>query len=705
MASVLINHPPPYVDETLASWLWRLAQCNYVHSPSVLLCHLRDTVLKTTPVMRGITFGLREPVLFAALAEITNSSVEIVHQQTIHRFALVLATPNQEVTQLQVSSDKTLPLLSGHSTRNCYTPRFAWCPACLTEERYVRLHWHIPLVTCCEVHRCWLLEECPSCQMRLKEPDILSGHCSGCHFCLERAESIPVPSGDLLLVMTSTVIGWLYGHLDTAPVELPDIPAAVLLRVLQGLRFVVQRAGNEWDFHHIPAGIPVPNLDIVKQRYLKLFERGCLYATAFRGLLDWPHGFWAFLDAYRRRPVAKDESGLRREFGVLYISWMMRLWKHPAFDFIQDAFNDYLVNRVPVYQVVDSSRIWDYPDLFERFDYLDRKRTTEYLDICIASVYRLVVEKNLTPHRFEGDLDVWFARDELDCLKQKWRKHMPLQQVIQRLGTSLETVKGLAEAGLVRIVPIEEGIKEQKIYIDEYSVDTLINKLQKHTAIQTDEKQEGVLLRDVCVRHGSVKMNTAQLFERVLAGKLLAYHPHETIFPLRAMWFSFEDVNSLDDIVKGEQNWLNKEEVRAYLGVGWRAVRQLVATGFLQPKMRLGQKQFFSRVDVQIIEERWIFVDEMRKMLKVPASCVGQLVQYGVLQPVAVPFNKRDGCYIFDRAAFKAWHQENILTPELRTLTSDFRTLLRCLEVQEIEPIVRFPNVYSRKEVMAVINQ
>jgi hypothetical protein len=703
--SVLLNHPPPYADETLASWLWRLAQRNYVHSPVVLFRHLRDTVPKKTVVLTPNLTGMRDPALFVALAEITNSSVEIVHQHTIHRFAQIFTTPDQQVAQLQISSDSKLPVLSGHSTRNYYTPRFAWCPDCLAEARYVRLHWHIPFVTCCEVHSCWLLEECPACQMRLKEPDILSGNCSGCQFCLEQAGSIPVPSGDWLLVMTSTMIGWLYGHMNTTLIGLPTVQTAALLRVLQGLRSAVQRAGNEWDFHHVPMGTPIPNLDIVKQRYLTLFERGCLYATAFRALLDWPYGFWAFLDAYRRRPAAKKESGLRREFGVLYISWMMRFWKHPAFHFIQNAFNDYLVDQVPVYQIMDSSRIRAYPDLVDQFDYLDRKRATAYLNICISSIHRLVAEKNLASHHFEGDLDVWFVREELDRLKQKWRKHLTRPQVVQRLGVSLEAVQVLAEAGLLRVIPIEEGIKEQKTYIDEDSVCALIDELQKHTVIQANNDHGGVLLRAVCVRNASVKMNTVQLLKRVLAGKLLAYHPHEALFPLRAMWFAAEDVETLYDMVKDEQNWFNKEDVKAYLGVGWRAVRQLIAVGFLSSKMSLGRKQFFCQADVQAVKERWIFVAEIRRILKVPASCISQLVQYEILQPVSVPVVKGEGCYIFDRADFMTWHQEHILIPEMRTLTSNLKALQRRLKTKGVEPIVKIPNVYSRKEVMAVINQ
>ncbi|MBK7919861.1 MAG: hypothetical protein IPJ94_27105 [Chloroflexi bacterium] len=150
----------------------------------------------------------------------------------------------------------------------------------------------------------------------------------------------------------------------------------------------------------------------------------------------------------------------------------------------------------------------------------------------------------------------------MDRLKQKWRKHLTWPQVVQRLGISLEAVQALAEAGLLRVIPIEEGIKEQKTYIDEDSVCALIDELQKHTVIQANNDHGGVLLRDVCVRHASVKMNTGHLLKRVLAGKLLAHHPHRMLFPLRALWFAAEDVNNLDDMIKEGTVGLRKARLK-----------------------------------------------------------------------------------------------------------------------------------------------
>lgn len=704
--SVLLNRPSPYEDEALASWLWRLAERNYLPSPTVLLRYLRDSLSDVTPIQRQLQHGLHDPALFTALAEVADVSVETVCRQTIHRFAHVLTPPDREVRYLQTSSGARLTLLSAVPSTDYFSPRFAWCPACLAECRYVRLHWYLPFLACCPVHRCWLLDNCPACQKKLKEADIVLGHCSGCNLQLEQAVSIPVPADDLLLTMTSTVMEWLYGRPRAPRVDLPEASTSALFRVMQGLRYSAQRAGDDWEFHHIPDGISTPSLDILERRSLTIFERGCLYATAFRGLLDWPNGFIAFLDALRRRPAEKEKTGLRREFGALYVSWLMRFWKHPAFDFIQAAFNDYLVERMPVYQIVDSTRVRGYPELLDRLDYLDLKRTVSYLNVSISSVHRLIKEKHLTVHRFEGDEDgQWLAREELDRLTQRWQKHMVWPQVVRLLGISLEVVQRLVESGLLRAVPASDGLKEQKTYIDENSVYALIQALRKHTTIQTDEDHAGMPLRTVCLRHASARMNSARVLKRVLAGKLPAYHPCESLFPLHALWFAVDDVAHLSATVKDEQNWFSKQEVRAYLGVSWLTVQQLIVAGFLKPRMSLGRKQFFCRDEVAAVRERCVFVGEMMRALRVPASCISRLVHQGALQPISTPMAGGPGCYIFDRADFVAWRREYILTPEIGTLTTNVKAVKRRLEAAGVEPIARFPNVYPRLETLSLIAQ
>lgn len=707
MTQRLQNRPPPYAQETLTSWLWRLALANHLPSPALLLLHLRQAVSPQTPTVRHILLNLRETALFVALGELTGTSAPTIYTHTLHRFAHVLTLPDQPDEWLQLTADETVRLLPPRMNCDGYTPHFAWCPTCLAEARYVRLYWHLPFVTYCTAHRCWLRDACPGCQGKLTEQDILDGYCGHCGFCLDTASAIPVPEDDLLFRLQTTLMNWLY---QTPPPDpgFPDAPVPVLLRILQGLRYAAQRAGNAWAFHHIPPNIPRPDLDILAHRKLTLHERGSLYSTAFRGLVDWPHGFHAFLDAYRQRPAPRERTGLRREFGTLYISWINRFWKQPVFDRVQHAFNDYLVEQIPVYQIVYSSRIQDYPQLLDRMGYLDLRRARKYLQSSVLSIYRLVNECHLTIQRFEGDADgVWLARQQLDELQQRWQHYLPFAEVAQRLGVSKRLVHELMATQLLQMVPASAGLKRQGSYIYEDSLHSLLQSLKLHTTIQAQPPSEHVLLRDVCIRHGgSVSLNLVQLLRRIQAGQLAAYHADETLLPLGEMWFRVEDIDNLSETVKTEQDWINLTETQACLGVGRRVFGHLTETGLLQPQQQFGRKQFYRTTDVLALRDRWLTSAQAALLLHIPLGYMTGLAQRGNLKPISGPGVNQHGHYLFDRLDVLKWQTRYVIYHEMKELTPDIDALMRLLKGRGIRSVAAGrPRVYSRREVMDSIEQ
>lgn len=686
---MLLNHPPPYADEAWSSWLWRLAQRNYVASPHELL--------PSTLSQTGVPY---EPVVFCTLAKLTNTSVETLHAHTPHRFAHLLHPPETSAALLALSTQQPLTLAPLHPNRDFFTSRFGWCPACLREACYVRLHWHVPLVVGCVRHTCWLLEACPVCTTPIREAEVLCGHCSHCGLVLEQAHSVPIPLDDVLLTLQREILEWLY-RTEQSQLGLSQVPVGVLLRVLYGLRFAAQRAGDNWEFHHVPVGIPVPQRDILQQRSLTLFERGCLYATAYRGLLDYPHGFYRFLDAYRSRPAPREKTGLRSEFGTLYISWLQRFWKHPTFDFIQKAFNDYLLEHLPVYQIANTTRVRNYPELLDRLSYLDLKQTVHYLKSSVQSVYRLVEEGHLTAHRFPQDpLGVWFARDELEGCKQRWNQHLPFLAVVQQLGLSKRLTLELLHNQLLRRVPAQAGLKQRGIFVERDSLQTFLNRLKMVTTIQPMSEQ-GIPLRLVCIRNGSVKMDLTHVLTRVLEGKLLAYHPNASLLPLTALWFAPQTVQDLAYNVKVESDWVTKDDVRAYLSVHWRVIPVLLTKGLLHPVMSLGQKQFFSRQELHALHETYILSGEIQKTLGIPAAFIHALVKQGIWFPKTERRTREP--YIFERLQFQSWQQLYIMLPELKQLAPDFAWIEERLQRSGVVPIVRAPLVYSRKEVMTAL--
>ena len=696
----LLNHPRPYPQESLSSWLWRLAQANYIDNPSHFLRYLSQHLSLPIPPLQQILVKLYEPKLFQGLAQLTYTDEMTVYELTLHRFVHALMLPGQDPIYLSLMASEPVQCLPGSTHRDFYTARFSWCPHCLEETRYVRLHWHIPLLTCCTTHGCWLLDVCPVCQTSIHEVDILNGYCERCGFVLETAKTMDVPENDLLFSQNIVLMMWLYEAKSPASV-LPDVPVNILTRVLQGLRYCVQRAGKDWYGHHLPPNIPVQDVNILKQRKLSIYERGCLYSTAFRVLLNWPHNFYAFLDAYRQRPLQLEDSGLRLEFGSLHSSWLSRFWKASEFDWIQNAYNAYLVDKMPVYQIVYSKRIQDYPELLEQIAFLDLNRTRKYLNISVYTVYRLVDKGHLTAHRFTGDVDgIWFSKSELDGLKQRWQQYLPFGDVVQQLGLSKRLVLELLSAQLLQQVPTHVGLKRQRVYIDAGSFQTLIQQLKTYTTIQLDNSTDRILLRDVCIQHGSVKLNLVHLLSRILDGKLRAYHPDEALLPLGDMWFMRQDVEDLSDQIKDEQDWMNKSDVQAYMGIGHRGLCQLLASKYLTPQMGYGNKQFFGRQDVEALHERVIFMHEMRQLLNIPYVSISRLMQAGLLPPLPIEPNTPRYCYIFDRIAFNLWHQRYILLPEIEQLVSDLKIIDAQLILQSLTPVVEFPKTYLRKEVM-----
>lgn len=67
-----------------------------------------------------------------------------------------------------------------------------------------------------------------------------------------------------------------------------------------------------------------------------------LYATAFKALVNWPQGFHDFLDAYKLRDGQVPNGQLRHDLGRIYFPWLQKMWQHPAFSFMLEAFDHYL---------------------------------------------------------------------------------------------------------------------------------------------------------------------------------------------------------------------------------------------------------------------------------------------------------------------------------------------------------------------------
>jgi hypothetical protein len=95
--SHLLNRLILYPDETLLSWLWRLAIYNHIESPSFLLLHIRNT-WPAIFVNRLVSVNwLGNMGVLESLSALTGTSIKAIHQHTVHRFANTLIAPAQAI--------------------------------------------------------------------------------------------------------------------------------------------------------------------------------------------------------------------------------------------------------------------------------------------------------------------------------------------------------------------------------------------------------------------------------------------------------------------------------------------------------------------------------------------------------------------------------------------------------------------------------
>jgi hypothetical protein len=103
--------------------------------------------------------------------------------------------------------------------------------------------------------------------------------------------------------------------------RLPTASPQVLMRVVDGIRLVTQFVGPEWSYIH---RISSRHMKFPKNAMTPLSPASsyCLYTTAVKAILNWPAGFYEFLDSYVTRLGRKLQGKLAADFRNLLAVWL-----------------------------------------------------------------------------------------------------------------------------------------------------------------------------------------------------------------------------------------------------------------------------------------------------------------------------------------------------------------------------------------------
>ena len=214
------------------------------------------------------------------------------------------------------------------------------CPKCLAESGYSLRIWDCSLVTACPIHECVLLDTCPDCKRRIKCVRNKLCVCScGCDW--REINSTVLPGEQL------TVSRQIYQLCGVIPGEqsLPESESPLQnLGLRDFIRVIVFMAGL---FGKLAWATGRPSSSIKRQNK----ELHTLFTKAHKVFETWPLNFHQFL---REQSTGKKrlsphngelDTALKREFGSFYERLYEDL-REPQFDFMREAFADFLTNRV-----------------------------------------------------------------------------------------------------------------------------------------------------------------------------------------------------------------------------------------------------------------------------------------------------------------------------------------------------------------------
>lgn len=467
--------------------------------------------------------------LFQHLADLTQLAPVQLYQATRHVFAPILTPPGVEPERLTLTSGETgflLPrrLVGTHVHRDTAAQ---FCPHCLQEAAYHRLIWLPIAVTTCLKHHCLLLNECPTCHQALSIRDLVDTRCHRCQTDPRQAPPSYLQTDPAGLLAQQIIQAWLVGSVSPEPLglKLPIQPSQALYHLLDGLCSSIWPIEDNWAYQHQVSLTQSVFLDRIPAfRRMTPLTSYLASTTAFKAMTNWPTGFYEFLEAYRCRHGEPGPRDLSTDLGHLYRTWLQKWWQHPTFQFVQEIFDQYLLEHYPrSMTVIRSRRYWSNPTFARKFAFIPVSEAARLLDTIPGLVYWLIRSGELTAYEAQERNTSFplLKRTEVLAVGQQKGVLLSVAQTAQQLGVSPRVIVDMTKLGLLAIEPvpeIEEGLVTKR------SVTHYLSRL-------TDQVKDAVLKRPkapldlttVTKTLSKLGLTEADIFKSILDGQLKSY--------------------------------------------------------------------------------------------------------------------------------------------------------------------------------------
>lgn len=630
--------------EALASLLVRLAAMNAYQPPGMVASIGQACLPKRDTLDRP-----KYAETYQILATLTGLTPLALYQATPHVFARILTRPGHETATMALPDGEIVPLLTANGRYAQFRPaqRLCYCPRCLAEAPYYRLAWLLNAVTVCLHHRCLLVRDCQRCQASLQVRDIVQGQCPHCRFDLRQAEVTDVGQDSFGLFAQTMCLSWL--TLDPAQpashwaASLPSQPPAVLHHLLEGIQRALLGIEPGWFYWHPAGGRDLSQPDLPATAYL-------LATTAFRAVVNWPQGWYAFLDAYQQRNGRAITHHVCQDFGRLYKPCLQGSWSYAPFHFVQEAFDHYLAERYPLATpLFYLGRYQARPQLAARLPCLPADEAAERLDMPVHTLDRLLSAGFLTTYQEEMAKQSRFppnfiSRPALLALQQRWAGGLPQEDVLWLLGVSEPILLDLVNAGLLELISNPPEREDNRLYCRQ-PVMALLKRLMFRIASMREIQPYARPLSDMvdALAYYSYRPATVmQLAQEHLIRFAWQPRPSRGRLDRDVLWVSTEDLEFYLELLEDDRPFITCLQLAHQMYLPPTTLVEWARKGLLPGAREPGLGWQFDRADVAAFTNRYILLYNAACQLKVSDYRLQRWVQQGRLSPASGP--TIDGC-------------------------------------------------------------
>lgn len=688
----LLSHPPLVPGESLPSLLARLAKLNSYEPRRILFTLIRE--LGKVKDNRGLEkakysnkLGCPSQItLFECIGALTTNALHELYKATAHYFTPILTPPENEIEYLDLAHGLSVPLLSkGIAHRQVRPEKVSqFCPQCLKVAVYQRLVWLPFASAACLEHKCLLVNSCPKCGKQIGIQDIIEASCSRCKTNLKEVQTISLENDCFGLFTQSLIQSWLMEGISptTTFYPLPQQMPRDLYRVIDGMRLSIRQVTQDWPLlHHVNIQqslfrlLPAPQAGS-----LTPYQSYCLYATACKAIIDWPNGFYQFLTAYRNREKRSRyrnhpiENGIGDELGYLYLIWLNQSWKQPTLEFVQKAFNQYLIdNQISFPATKRLTRYKDTPQLIDNLCYVSQYEAAKLLGVTPRRLRFMTLSGQLkTYSERDKPWATLVKREDIMELRETWEQAIGLEEVMDWLGLSEWVIPRLVHVGLLAAQQLPTNRLDWKfspLAVTE-CLERILWRAQRYTDGKNGDGEKMLSLNETS-RFLRLKLPSGEIafiLQEVAEGRLRAYIPQHQKLLLGTLLFSRHDVETYIEAVKAEKGWIGRDEAARILEIGGDLVATWERVGLISPLVTETKSHYFERSVIEKFKSDLVRCIGASEILGVHPMTVLDLVRQGRIEAISGPGIDGGKQYIFSRQSLLKWKSTRLPKKEVSQL-------------------------------------